>query len=190
MKIIGINGSPNKNGNTKILLEKVLDEVEKNGIETEIINLSEQKVNPCVGCMGCMKLKNKQCVIKNDSFNEIFKKIIEADGIVLGSPVYTADITAQMKAFLDRTGIVALANGGLLNRKVGAAVVASRRGGAVNAFDSMNHLFQEQQMVMIGSTYWNIAYGLAPGDVEKDEEAMVNMKNLGENISWLLEKIG
>ena len=170
-------------------MAKVLNELAVEGIATELIPLAGTELKGCTGCMGCVRNRDKKCTIKNDSFNETYSKLLEADGIVLGSPVYTADVTSQMKAFIDRAGIVSIANGGTLRRKVGAAVVVARRGGAISAFDTINHLFQEQQMFLVGSTYWNMAYGANVGEVEGDTEGMDNMINLGQNMAWLLKKI-
>lgn len=190
MKVIGINGSPKKNGNTSIMIKEVFRELEKNNIETEMIQLGGQPAHGCIGCMKCYELKNGKCVIDNDVINNIIGKMVEADGIILGSPVYTADITSEMSALIARGALISHANGGgLLRHKVTAAVTAVRRGGAIHAFDTMNHFLHITEGIMVGASYWNMAYGLMPGDVQKDEEGMQNMKNLGENMAWLLNKI-
>lgn len=189
MKVVGINGSPRKNGNTAILLQTVFSELYQQGIETELIQLSEQAIRGCNACLGCMKRQNKQCVIIDDGFNDCLAKMISADGIILGSPVYAAGVTSQIKAFIDRASMVLAANKGLLKYKVGAAVTAVRRGGAISAFDTLNHFLHSKEMVLVGSTYWNMVYGEEIGDVTHDLEGITNMKNLGQNMAWLLKKI-
>ncbi len=182
MKFLAINGSPHKDGNTAILLEKVLQAAKDAGHDTEIFQLPCKDLQACVGCSQCFMNKNEKCVISKDYLNEMVQKLKNADAIVLGSPVYVADVSAQMKAFLDRAALVSIANGGLLNGKVGAAVAAVRRGGALPTVDAMNHFFLMQQVNVPGSTYWNFALGMAPGEVKNDAEGMANMENLGENL--------
>lgn len=185
MKVIGISGSARKDGNTVILMSKVLEELNKEGIETELIQFAGQIVEPCKACWACGGQKN--CVHGKDPFREVFEKLKEADGILLGSPVYSANVPANMQAFLERAAVVCDMNPGLLTHKVGAAVAAARRGGALQAIDTMNHFFLNHEMFVAGSTYWNMAYGQMPGDVEKDQEGLDNMKNLGHNMAFLLK---
>jgi len=187
MKVIGINGSSRKGGNTSILIKTVFEQLEKEGIETELIELADKEIKGCMGCFACQK--NKQCIIKNDFFNEAFNKMVDADGIILGSPVYSADISSKMKAFLERAGVIVATNPGMLKHKVGASVVAVRRGGGMTAVDTLNHFLLNKEVLLVGSTYWNMVYGKNIGDVTHDEEGMENMKNLGENIAWLMKKI-
>jgi multimeric flavodoxin WrbA len=137
----------------------------------------------------CKENKNKKCVITNDKLNDYIEKMIEADGIILGSPVYFSDLTSNIKSLIDRAGYVTRANGDLLKRKVGAGVVAVRRAGAIHTFDSLNHFFLINHMIVPGSSYWNIGIGHNPGDVNKDEEGIKTMENLGKNFTWLLKKI-
>lgn len=187
MKVLSINSSARKDGNTAILLERVLKELRKEGIETELIQLAGQIIEPCKACWGCGGQGN--CVHRKDRFREIFDKMKAADGILLGSPVYSANISANMQALLERAAVVGDMNPGLLTHKVGAAVTAVRRGGALNAVDAMNHFFLNHEMIVVGSTYWNMAYGQLPGDVEKDAEGLSNMENLGKNMAWLLKAL-
>ena len=187
MKVLAINSSARKDGNTAILLERVLKELRKEGIETELIQLAGQIIEPCKACWGCGGQEN--CVHRKDRFREIFDKMKAADGILLGSPVYSANISANMQALLERAAVVGDMNPGLLTHKVGAAVTAVRRGGALNAVDAMNHFFLNHEMIVVGSTYWNMAYGQLPGDVEKDAEGLSNMENLGKNMAWLLKAL-
>ena len=189
MKVVAFNGSARKDGNTAILLNYVLGELQKEGIETEMLQLAGQKIHGCIACYKCFKNKDKQCAVKDDVANDCIGKMAEADGIILGSPTYFSDVTSEMKALIDRAGLVARANGDMFRRKVGAAVVAVRRGGEIHAFDSMNHFFLIEQMIVPGSIYWNMGFGREKGEVEKDEEGIRTMKNLGQNMAWLLKKI-
>lgn len=189
MKILAINGSPHPNGNTFTLLDTVLREANKQGVESEIYQLGGKPIRGCLACGKCSESQDRRCVQNDDVFNEVFEKMIAADAIVIGSPVYFSNMTPELKAILDRTVYVALANGGLLKRKIGAAVVAARRGGATHTFNSINMYFTISEMIIPGANYWNMGYGLYPGDVVKDEEGMNVMRVLGRNIAWLLEKI-
>lgn len=185
MKVIGINTSSRKNGNTAILIETVFEELNKEGIETEMIQLAGKNMNPCKACWACANKGN--CIHKNDQFVELFEKIKEADGIILGSPVYSANVSSTMQAILERAAVVCDMNPSLLKHKVGAAVIASRRGGAIHAYDTINHFFLNHEMIIPGSTYWNMGYGRMPQEVKNDTEALENMKNLGQNMAYLLK---
>ncbi|MGA2554657.1 MAG: flavodoxin family protein [Verrucomicrobiota bacterium] len=185
MKAIAINGSPRKGGNTEILLKKVLAPLAAAGWETEFVQLGGKPIRGCQACYECIKKKNARCSQKDDFFNSCFEKMAAADAIILGSPTYFTDVSAEMKALLDRSGFVAHANGGLFRGKIGAAVVAVRRGGGTHAFDTMNHMFLMSGAIVPGSTYWNLGFGLDKGDVAKDEEGLSNMDDLGQTIAWL-----
>lgn len=189
MKVLGINSSARKDGNTAILMEKVFEALNKEGIETEMIQLSGKIIEPCKACFACGGKRN--CVHKKDPFQDIFEKMTQADGIILGSPVYTANISANMQALLERACVVTDMNRkeNLFQHKVGAAITAARRGGALNALDAMNHFFMLQNMFIAGSTYWPMAYGQMPGDVQKDEEGLATMSNLGQNMAYLLKAL-
>ncbi len=189
IKVVALNGSARKDGNTAILLRLVLKELEAEGIETELIQLSGAKIHGCLACRECSLKKDGRCAQKGDMGNALIEKMQEADGILLGSPTYVADISPEIKALMDRACLVARANGGFFRRMVGAAVVAVRRAGAIHAFDSLNHFFLISEMIVPGSSYWNIGIGLNTGDVEKDEEGIRTMKTLGQNMAWLLKKI-
>lgn len=189
MKVLAINSSPRKKGNTSIMLNAVLDEIKTQGIETELFNIGGKKIKGCVACNKCRENKNKRCAVDNDILNDVLDKMINADGILLGSPTYFSDVNSEMKALIDRSGYVARGNGGLFRRKVGAAVSAVRRAGSQHALDSMNHLFTICEMIIPGSCYWNLCIGGPEGDVKKDEEGMNVMKVLGQNMAWLLKKI-
>lgn len=189
MKVVAFNGSPRADGNTALLLNTVLAEIRKENIETELVQVGGQNIHGCRACYQCFKLVNRHCVCDDDCLNGWIDKMSKADAIVLGSPTYFADITPEMKALIDRAGMTARANDAMFTRKVGAAVVAVRRGGAIHAFDSLNHFFLISDMIVPGSSYWNLAFGREKGEVAKDEEGMRTMKTLGSNIAWLLKKI-
>lgn len=189
MKVIGINGSPRPKGNTQILLQTIFTELNRENIETELIQLGSQPVNGCKACMICVDRKDHKCIYQGDAFNDILEKLIQADGIILGSPVYSANISSQLKAFIDRASIILASNHGLFRHKVGAAVVSARRGGAIAAFDTLNHFLHSKEMFLIGSTYWNMGYGREVGEVNEDKEGIYNMQNIGQNMAWLLKKI-
>jgi len=189
MKVVAFNGSARKDGNTAILLNHVLKVLESEGIETELVQLAGEQIHGCTACGVCMKVKNKQCKIVNDNINLYIEKMTAADGILLGSPTYFSMMSPEMKALIDRTGFVARANSDLFKRKVGAAVVAVRRAGGIPTFDAINHFFLITQMIVPGSSYWNVGIGLNKGDVEKDEEGIKTMEDLGKNMAWLIKKI-
>jgi multimeric flavodoxin WrbA len=189
MKVVAFNGSARLDGNTAILLKSVLTELEREGIQTELIQLAKEQLRGCGACFRCFKQKDERCSVDTDPVNDYIAKMAASDGILLGSPVYFADVTANMKAFIERTGMVARANGDLYQRKVGAAVVAVRRGGAIHAFNSLNHFFTIGQMVVVGSSYWNIGIGREPGAVSSDEEGLKTMQRLGQNMAWVLKKL-
>ncbi len=189
MKVLAINGSARKDGNTAHLIRYVLHELEKEGIETELVQLAGERVRGCTACMGCAASGDGRCTIEDDIVNACVEKMAEADGIILGSPTYFADVSAEMKALIDRAGFVARANGDMFQRKVGAAVVAVRRAGSIHAFDTINHFFLISQMIVPGSNYWNMGIGLAPGDVEQDAEGIQTMQTLGRNMAWLLKRL-
>jgi multimeric flavodoxin WrbA len=189
MKVVAFNGSARKGGNTAILLGYVLRELENEGIETELVEMSGAKIHGCLSCRECSKNKDRRCGQRNDMGNVYIEKMERAGGILLGSPTYVADVSPEMKALMDRACLVSKANGGMFRRKVGAGVVAVRRAGAVHAFDSLNHFFLISEMIVPGSSYWNIGIGLNAGDVERDAEAIQTMKTLGQNMAWLLKRV-
>ena len=189
MKVVAFNGSARKDGNTAIMIRQVFSELEKEGIETEMIQFSGQKIQGCIACYKCFENKDQRCAVKTDIANDCIEKMLQADGIILASPTYFADVSSELKALIDRAGLVAKANKDMFARKVGAAVVAVRRGGSIHAFDSMNHFFLISQMIIPGSCYWNMGFGLEKGEVEKDEEGLRTMQILGQNMAWLLKKI-
>lgn len=189
MKVVAFNGSPRRKGNTEILIGEVFKILNAKGIETEMIQLGNKLVHGCTACGLCKEIQNGKCHIKNDHLNFCIEKMVEADGIIIGSPVYFADVTTEVKALIDVAGYVTRANGFTLKRKVGAGVIAVRRGGALHTFETINNFFLINQMIVPGSSYWNFAFGRNPGEVANDEEGMQTIKTLGENMAWLLKKI-
>ena len=189
MKVIAFNGSVRKEGNTAILLNLVLDELKAEGIETELYSLAGKPIQGCIACFKCFEKKNRRCNVEKDIVNECIQKMDEADGILLGSPTYFADVSAGMKALIERCGMVGGANNKMYRRKVGAGVVAVRRAGAIHVFNSLNYFFTINEMIIPGSTYWNVGIGRQPGEVSSDAEGVQTMKNLGKNMAWLMKKI-
>lgn len=182
MKAIAVNGSPRKNGNTYILLQTVLKELEARGIETELIQAGGRDIHGCIACGKCKKSEVPQCAFNDDIVNESIRKIENADALILGSPVYFGGLTAQMKAFIDRVGYVTRPHK-TLKGMVCASVTAVRRNGALVAFNSMNNLFTISEGIIVGSSYWNQGVGRAVGDVENDEEGLGVMRTLGQNMA-------
>lgn len=190
MRVVAVNGSARRGGNTRLLLEAVLEPVRAAGHDAETVELGGRDVRGCLACGKCIEKKDRSCHGRNDFVNELMPRLFEADALVLGSPSYFADVTAEMKALVDRTGYVGRANGGLLARKAGAAVVAQRRAGAMHVLDTLTHFFLISDMVVVGSSYWNLAFGRNKGEVAGDGEGMRTMTRLGENLAWLLGRLG
>lgn len=189
MYALAVNGSPRKGGNTELLLQEVLGELNKAGWETELVKVGGTPIRGCIACGQCFENQDNECAVKKDNFNDVFAKMLRADALILGSPTYFAAVSADLKALIERAGYVAYANGHAFSGKIGAAVVAVRRGGATHAFDTINHMFQMSRMIMPGSTYWNMGFGLHKEEVREDEEGMANMRHLGKAIDWLGQAI-
>jgi multimeric flavodoxin WrbA len=189
MKVVAFNGSARKDGNTTILISRVFKILEQEGIETELIQLAGEPLYGCNACRTCYNTKNERCSIEDDKLNEYVQKMKTDDGIILGSPTHFSMMSTEMKALIDRAGYVTRANGHLLKHKAGAAVVAVRRAGGMPTFDAINHFFLINNMIVPGASYWNIGFGDQKGDVEKDEEAMKTMEELGKTMAWLLKKL-
>lgn len=190
MKVIAINGSPRKNGNTAQAIQIVFEELIAEDIETELIQLADKQISPCKECYKCAKNKDNRCAgTPDDDLNEILEKMLEADGIILGSPTFFANVSSSMKALIDRAGLISKLNDNALKRKVGASVVAVRRQGATDVFSALNYFFLINEMVVPGSSYWNLVIGRDPGDIKKDEEGIQTLRNLGKNMAWLLKKL-
>jgi len=187
MKVVAINGSPNKEGNTYHALKMVGSTLEENGIEFEIIHIGNKAIRGCIACGKCRISKDEKCSITTDPLNEWIQTMKTADGIILGSPVHYAGISGTMKSFLDRAFYVAGSNGGLFRHKVGTAVVAVRRTGGSATFDGLNHFLTYSEMILATSNYWNIIHGRVPGEVVQDAEGVQIMEVLGNNMAWLLK---
>ncbi|MGA2265253.1 MAG: flavodoxin family protein [Phycisphaerae bacterium] len=189
MKVIAFNGSPRKDGNTFLLINHVFAALRNDGIDTEVYQLGGAPIHGCRACYRCFEAKNRRCAFDDDVANECIDRMARADGVILASPTYVSDVTPEIKALIDRACLVGKGNGGMFGRKVGAAIVAVRRGGSIHAFDTMNHFFLISQMIIPGSAYWNMGVGHKKGEVEKDEEGIRTMKILGENMAWLLKRV-
>ncbi len=190
MKVVAFNGSARKDGNTALLIAHVFAELEAAGVETELVQLAGKRLAGCTGCLKCAETQDNRCSgLKDDGLNACVEKMLAADGIIIGSPTYYANCTATTQALMERAGYATRKSGNPLARKVGAAVVAVRRGGAIHAFDSINHWFQINEMIVVGSSYWNIGIGREPGDVERDEEGVATMRALGRNMAWVLGRL-
>lgn len=189
MKVTAFNGSPRPEGNTFLLIRRVFTELETEGIETEVVQVGGLPVRGCIACYRCFANKDGRCAVDEDRVNEWIERMRASDGILLASPTYFTDVTSEMKALIDRAGLVTRANGHFLRRKVGAGVVAVRRAGAIHVFDTLNHFFLINQMVVPGSSYWNIGIGRNPGEVENDPEGVQTMETLGQNMAWLLRRL-
>jgi len=189
MKAVAFNGSPKKNGNTAQMLRLVLSDLESNGIETELVQVGGELVRGCGACGTCRQRKDLKCIHADDGVNDWISKMVDADIIIIGSPTYFADLTPETKALIDRCGYVCRSCGNVLKRKIGAAVAVARRAGSIHVFDSINHFFAINEMIIPGSSYWNLSLSLAPGDFEKDEEGKTTMHTLAGNIAWLAERL-
>ena len=190
MKVVAFNGSPRANGNTAQSLQIVLRELEKEGIETELVQLGGQKVFGCLSCGKCWENRDNRCVRTDDAMNTYIEKMRVADGILIGSPTYFSNVTTEVKALIDRCGFVSKANdGNMLRGKVGAAVVSVRRAGSNFVYSAINFFFGIAEMIVPGSSYWNMTLSLEPGDVQQDEEGIRTFETLGRNMADLLKKL-
>lgn len=189
MKVVAVNGSARKGGNTAVLIEAVLEPLRAAGHECELIQLAGKDIRGCTACGKCRELKDRQCHGRRDDLNPLMERVFDADALIIGSPTYYADVSSETKAFIDRVGYVSGGNGNLLARRPGAAVVAVRRAGAIHAFDTINHLFLISEMIIVGSSYWNVGVGREKGEVVNDDEGMRTMRRLGENLAWIMERL-
>jgi multimeric flavodoxin WrbA len=189
MKVVAFNGSARKDGNTAILVQQIFQPLEEQGIATELIQLADMKITACRACYQCFENKNQRCSVEDDDLNQCIEKILDAEGIVLASPTYIGDVTSLMKALIDRAGMVSRANNNMFRYKVGAAVAVASWGGAIHTFDSINHFFLIGEMIVVGSSNWNLGFGREKGQVLHDQKALATMRTLGRNMAWLLKKI-
>jgi multimeric flavodoxin WrbA len=186
MRILGVVGSPRVEGNTERVVAEALKAAEEDGAETELLRLADRDVKPCDACLSCRK--TGECRIPDD-FTSIFEKMVQADGIILASPVYFSSATPQMKALIDRAGYLSVAKGRVFENKVGGAIAVARRAGQNFTFAQLLFFFLHQGMIVPGSTYWNVAFGRNRGDVDTDEEGLRTARNLGKKMVWLISKI-
>ncbi len=189
IKVVLLNGSPREKGNTYLCLRMVMNELEQEQIKCELIWIGMEKLSQCRECYLCNENQNKRCSVENDKMNEYIAKMLDADGIIIGSPTFFSNVTAPIKTLIDRAGLVAKVNGDIFKRKVGAAVIAVRRAGATTVMSAINYFFLINQMIVPGSSYWNMGFGLEPGEVEDDKEGKKTFENLGKNMAWLLKKL-
>jgi len=189
VRVLGISGSPRRGGNTDILVHTALDVLAAEGLETEFLSLADRPVKPCVACAGCFKADEIRCVQEDPAFAGMIEKFAAADGILVGSPVYFGSATPQTMALLDRVGYVARRHPELLRRKVGAAIVVARRAGQNFTFAQLNYFFLISQMIVPGSTYWNVAFGREKGEVNNDAEGIETIRTLAQNMAWLMKKL-
>src|ERR1035437_743106 len=188
MKVVGFNGSPRPEGNTAQAIGIVFEEIRKEGIQTELVNIGTKKLSGCIACFKCRANKDKKCVTSGDPMNEYIAKMDDADGIIIGSPVYYGSMTTNTKALIERCGQVAPANNDMLARKIGASVVAVRRAGSNFTYAGINFFFGIMQMPITTSTYWNMTLAKEQGDIQKDDEGIDTFRNLGKNMAWLIKK--
>ena len=186
-KVLAVNGSPRHNGNTAHMLGTVLEVCKDAGIETELYQTGGRTVRGCLACGNCKN--NPGRCITDDWMNELYKKMVGADAILLGSPTYFSDLTPEMKAVIDRCGFISRGDGNALSRKIGAAVSAVRRAGGIHTLDSIQHFFLINDMFVVGSSYWNMSLSRDIGAYESDIEGVATMERLGQNIVWILEKL-
>ncbi len=189
MKALLINGSPREKGNTSFMLGKIREKLETAEVEVEMYQLGGKSIKGCAACLMCARNTDSRCIIKADPVNEIIEKILDCDALVIGSPTYFGNVSMEVKALIDRVGLVGMVNNGIFKRKIGAAVVAVRRAGSVEAFHAINNLFHLNQMIIPGSGYWTVGYGFKSEEVAGDAEAMKTLSNLADNMIWLLEKM-
>ena len=183
MKVLMLNGSPKENGNTGTALKEIGKQLEKEGIEDEIVQLGGKSIRDCIGCGNC---NENGCVFTDDAVNEFVAKAKEADGFVFGTPVYYAHPSGRILSFLDR---VFYSSSYAFQFKPGASVAVARRGGTTASFDCLNKYFGISQMPVAGSTYWNNVHGTIPGEAQKDEEGLQTMRNLARNLAWMIKCI-
>lgn len=180
MKVVLVNGSPNEKGCTYTALKEMADELQRQGVEAEIVHIGKAPVRGCLGCGGCRKAG--RCVF-DDAVNALADKLVQADGLVFGSPVFYAGISGQLKSFMDR---LFYSRGAQLSGKPSAAVVSARRGGCATAFDDINRFFTINRMPVVSSQYWNQVHGNTPDEVRQDAEGLQTMRTLARNMAWLL----
>jgi multimeric flavodoxin WrbA len=189
MKALIISGSPRKNGNTETLARRCAGKLGEAGIAADVVLLRGKTIKGCTACGTCRKTRDRTCSIKNDDFHPVFEMMQAADIIVVASPVYFGSATPETMALLDRAGYVSRGNGNLFSRKIGGPIAVARRAGQNFTFAQLLYWFTINDMIVAGSSYWNIAFGGAPGDVERDREALDTVDRFAENLAWLAKRL-
>lgn len=189
MKVVAFSGSARKDGNTAIVVREIFQKLVQQGLETELVQLAGIEIKACLACYRCFENKDQHCSVEDDELNQFIDKMLAAEGIILASPTYIGDVTSIMKALIDRAGMVSRANDNMLRRKVGAAVAVASWGGAIHTFDSLNHFFLIGEMIVVGSSNWNLGFGREKGQVLQDQKSLETMRTLGRNMAWLLNNI-
>lgn len=189
MKVVAFSGSARKDGNTAILVREIFQKLVQQGLETELVQLAGIEIKACLACYRCFENKDQHCSVEDDELNQFIDKMLAAEGIILASPTYIGDVTSIIKALIDRAGMVSRANDNMLRRKVGAAVAVASWGGAIHTFDSLNHFFLIGEMIVVGSSNWNLGFGREKGQVLQDQKSLETMRTLGRNMAWLLKNI-
>lgn len=189
MKVVAFNGSARKESNTALLIGEVFSQLEADGIETELINLRGSNLHGCLACFECFSSPQEPCAIKNDNLNEYVEKMREADGIILGSPSYFANVSTEMKALIDRAGLLAFSDPGMLKHKVGASVAVARRIGSAQVLNQLNTFFSCFEMFTVNSSYPAMAIAQEASEALQDEMGIETMRTLGKNMSFLLKKL-
>jgi multimeric flavodoxin WrbA len=189
MKVVAFNGSARPDGNCTLLVKEVFSRLEQHKIQTELVLLSQKKIKPCTACYKCHENQDQRCAIKDDDLNECIAKMMNAHGIILASPTYIGDVSSVTKALIDRAGFVARSNGNLFRRKVAAALTAASWGGAIHTFETLNLFFLIGEMIVVGSSNWNLGFGREKGQVLQDQKALETMGTLGHNMAWLIKKL-
>lgn len=186
MKVVGFNGSPRKDGNTAKLINYLFEELQKEGVKTELVQMSERGIHGCIACYKCFENQDQRCAVNNDAANDYIEKMTAAQGIVLGSPSYFQDVTAEMKALIDRAGFVGLANGRMYKNKFGAVLSCFRRTGGMHTVETINHFFFSNEIIIVGRA---MSVARDKGDVEKDDEGIQMAKSLGKKMAWIMKKL-
>lgn len=189
MKVLGISGSPRSGGNTEILIKLALEQMAQEGFETDFLPLAGLNIKPCTACGGCAKSEKPECVQPDPDFKGVVERFMAADAVIVGSPVYFGSATPQTMALLDRVGYVSRRHGNFLRRKSGAAVAVGRRAGQNFTFAQINYFFLISEMIVPGSTYWNVGLALDKGDINQDQEALETIGNLTTNMAWFMKKL-
>lgn len=189
MKVVAFNGSARPDGNCTLLLKEVFSRLEQHDIQTELVLLSQKKIKPCTACYKCLENKDRRCAIQDDDLNACIAKMMNVQGIILASPTYIGDVSSVTKALIDRAGFVARSNGNMFRRKVAAALTTASWGGAIHTFETLNLFFLIGEMIVVGSSNWNLGFGREKGQVLQDKKALETVRKLGHNMAWLIKKL-